>query len=47
RPREVTDLLQRLRALDAMRPAVPMPKGPMPQNARAAQRSARQVMRGR
>ncbi|MDP9442998.1 MAG: DUF4191 domain-containing protein [Actinomycetota bacterium] len=47
RPAEVTDLLQRLRALDATRPQVPMPKGPMPQNARAAQRAARQAMRGR
>jgi hypothetical protein len=42
RPADVTDVLQRLRALDAMRPQAPLPKGPMPQNARAA----RQMMRG-
>jgi hypothetical protein len=42
RPADVTDVLQRLRALDAMRPQAPVPKGPMPQNARAA----RQMMRG-
>ncbi|MGH3814582.1 MAG: DUF4191 domain-containing protein [Pseudonocardiaceae bacterium] len=43
RPADVTDVLQRLRALDAMRPQAPVPKGPMPQTARAA----RQMMRGR
>ncbi|HLL07979.1 MAG TPA: DUF4191 domain-containing protein [Nocardioidaceae bacterium] len=43
RPNEVTDLLQRLKALDASRPQVPIPKGPVPQNARAA----RSMMRGR
>lgn len=43
RPAEVTDLLQRLKALDASRPQVPLPKGPVPQNARAA----RSMMRGR
>lgn len=42
RPADVTDVLQRLRALDAMRPQAPIPKGPMPQSARAA----RQMMRG-
>ncbi|HEX2177499.1 MAG TPA: DUF4191 domain-containing protein [Nocardioidaceae bacterium] len=42
RPADVTDVLQRLRALDAMRPQAPLPKGPMPQSARAA----RQMMRG-
>ncbi|MPZ97055.1 MAG: DUF4191 family protein [Propionibacteriales bacterium] len=47
RPAEVTDVIQRLRALDAMRPQVPMPKGPMPTNARAARAAARQAMRGR
>ena len=43
RPAEVTDLLQRLKALDASRPPAPLPKGPLPQNARAA----RSMMRGR
>lgn len=42
RPADVTDVLQRLRALDAMRPQAPLPKGPVPQSARAA----RQMMRG-
>jgi len=42
-PHEITDLLQRLKALDAMRPQLPVPKGPMPTNMRAA----RQAMRGR
>ncbi|MGH3446199.1 MAG: DUF4191 domain-containing protein [Nocardioidaceae bacterium] len=41
-PADVTDLLQRLKALDAMRPQVPVPKGPTPQTAR----QARQAMRG-
>jgi hypothetical protein len=43
RPAEVTDLLQRLKALDAMRPQVPIPKGPMP----TSMKQARQSMRGR
>ncbi len=42
-PAEVTDLLQRLKALDAMRPQMPIPKGPMPTN----MKQARQSMRGR
>lgn len=42
-PAEVTDLLQRLKALDAMRPQVPIPKGPMP----TSMKQARQAMRGR
>jgi Domain of unknown function (DUF4191) len=29
-PAEITDILARLKAIDASRPAVPMPKGPMP-----------------
>jgi hypothetical protein len=29
-PAEMTDLLSRLKAIDAARPAVPMPKGPVP-----------------
>lgn len=42
-PSEITDLLQRLKALDAVRPQVPMPKGPMPSNLKGA----RQAMKGR
>jgi F0F1-type ATP synthase assembly protein I len=30
KPAEITDILARLRAIDASRPAVPMPKGPLP-----------------
>jgi hypothetical protein len=41
-PAEVTDVLQRLKALDAMRPQIPMPKGPMPTNLK----QARAAMRG-
>ena len=40
---EVTELQNRLRALDAMRPKVPLPKGPVP----TSTRGARQAMRGR
>jgi hypothetical protein len=42
-PSEVTDVLQRLKALDAMRPQIPMPKGPMP----TSMKQARQSMKGR
>ncbi|WP_371401229.1 DUF4191 domain-containing protein [Kribbella sp. NBC_00662] len=42
-PSEITDLLQRLKALDAVRPQVPMPKGPVP----SSLKGARQAMRGR
>jgi hypothetical protein len=45
-PNQITDLKQRLRALDAVRPPVPMPKGPMPTNPRQV-KGARQAMRGR
>lgn len=41
-PSDVTDLLQRLKALDAMRPQVPIPKGPMP----TSTKQARSAMRG-
>jgi hypothetical protein len=48
RPADVTDVLQRLRALDAMRPQAPVPRGPMPQSAKAARQMMRgQSMRGR
>ena len=43
KPAEVTDVLQRLKALDAMRPQIPMPKGPMP----TSMKQARQAMKGR
>ncbi len=40
---EVLDVAARLRALDAMRPKVPLPKGPLPTSAKGS----RQAMRGR
>lgn len=43
---QITDLKQRLRALDALRPPVPMPKGPMPTSPRQV-KGVRQAMRGR
>lgn len=43
KPAQITDVLARLRALDASRPNVPLPKGPMPTNLKGA----RQNMRGR
>jgi hypothetical protein len=43
---QVTDVKARLRALDAVRPPVPVPKGPMPTSARQA-KGSRQAMRGR
>lgn len=43
KPAEITDVLARLRALDATRPNIPMPKGPIPTNLKGA----RQNMRGR
>ncbi len=43
---QVTDLKQRLRALDAVRPVIGMPKGPMPGDPRHV-RGARQATRGR
>jgi hypothetical protein len=42
-PGDITDLLQRLKALDAMRPQIPVPKGPMPTSIK----QARQSMKGR
>ncbi|MDR0960212.1 MAG: DUF4191 domain-containing protein [Propionibacteriaceae bacterium] len=39
---EVTELRTRLRALDAQRPRIPLPKGPMPTS-----KGARQALRGR
>jgi hypothetical protein len=43
KPAEMTDVLQRLKALDANRSNIPLPKGPMP----TSMKGARQQMRGR
>jgi len=43
KPAEVTPLLSKLRALDAMRPQAPVPKGPMP----TSTKGARKMMQGR
>ena len=43
---QVTDVRARLRALDAVRPTVPVPKGPMPTSSRQV-KGSRQAMRGR
>lgn len=43
KPAEMTDVLQRLKALDANRSNIPIPKGPMPNS----MKGARQNMRGR
>lgn len=43
KPRQMTDVLQRIRALDANRPNVPLPKGPVP----TSMKGARKAMRGR
>ncbi len=43
KPAEMTDVLARLRALDANRSNIPLPKGPMPANLKGA----RQNMKGR
>jgi hypothetical protein len=43
KPAAMTDVLQRLRALDANRSNIPLPKGPMP----TSMKGARQNMRGR
>jgi hypothetical protein len=45
-PYQITDIKQRLRALDALRPPIPIPKGPMPTNPRQV-KGVRQAMRGR
>jgi hypothetical protein len=42
-PAEMTDILNRLKAIDAARPAAPMPKGPMP----TSMKGLRGQMRGR
>jgi Domain of unknown function (DUF4191) len=43
KPGDVTEVMQRLKALDASRPTAPVPRGPLPQSSKAA----RQMMRGR
>ena len=43
KPAQMTDVLARLRALDANRSNIPLPKGPIPTNLKGA----RQNMRGR
>jgi len=43
---QITDVKQRLRALDAVRPTIPVPRGPMPTSPRQA-KGSRQAMRGR
>lgn len=43
RPAEMTDTLNRIKALDAQRSTLPLPKGPMPSN----MKGMRQNMRGR
>ena len=43
KPAEMTDVLQRLRALDANRSNMPIPKGPVP----TSMKGARQAMKGR
>lgn len=42
KPAEQTDVLYKLKALDAMRPVAPMPRGPMPTN----MKGSRKAMRG-
>lgn len=42
KPAEQTDVLYKIKALDAMRPAAPMPRGPIP----TSMKGARKMMRG-
>ena len=42
KPAEQTSIVNKLKALDAMRPAAPMPRGPVP----TSMKSARKMMRG-
>jgi hypothetical protein len=43
KPAELTEIMQRLKALDASRPKIPMPKGPVP----TSMKGMRQNLRGR
>jgi hypothetical protein len=43
RPADMTEVLQRLKALDAMRPQAPLPRGPVP----TSMKGARKLMQGR
>jgi hypothetical protein len=43
KPAEITDVLARIKALDAQRPKLPMPKGPVP----TSMKGMRSQMRGR
>ncbi len=43
KPAEMTDILNRIKALDAQRPKIPLPKGPVP----TSMKGMRQNMRGR
>jgi hypothetical protein len=47
RPADITDIMQRLKALDATRPQIPMPKGPMPTSLKQARQAMRGAQRGR
>lgn len=47
KPAEITDVLARLRALDAARPKVPLPKGPVPTSMKGMRSQMRGQMRGR
>ncbi|MBI4900735.1 MAG: DUF4191 domain-containing protein, partial [Actinobacteria bacterium] len=38
---DISDIANRLRALDSMRPKIPLPKGPMPTSAKGARQSVR------
>ncbi len=41
KPAEQTAILNKLKALDAMRPAAPMPRGPVPTSMKGARRQMR------
>lgn len=43
KPAEMTDVLNRIKALDAARPNIPLPKGPVP----TSMKGMRSQMRGR
>ena len=43
KPGQITDIVNRLKALDAVRPTMPVPKGPVP----TSMKGMRQAMRGR